>query len=75
MTWSKKKCIRCGKTYVVHQFANGDEYLAFECIACGFAWRVIYTGEIEVIRGYIGSGIEDFDLVGGVLIIGDEEPI
>ena len=75
MTWSRKKCIRCGNDHLVSQFVDCDEYLAFECIGCRISWRVIPTGETEIITGYNGPGIDDFILVKGVLIIGDEEPI
>jgi len=75
MMRKRKKCIRCGRDNLVSQFANTDEYLAFECIGCEIAWRVMSTGETEIITGYNGPEIDDFILAKGVLIIGDEEPI
>jgi hypothetical protein len=75
MTWRRKKYIRCGRENLVSQFVNSDEYLAFECIGYEIAWRVMPTGETEIITGYNGPEIDDFDLAKGVLIISQEEPV
>lgn len=72
---AKTKCIQCGKSDIVDQFVNSSRYDAFECMRCRIAWRVMPDGEVQVITGYSGQGVEDFILVKGVLVVGDSEPI
>jgi hypothetical protein len=66
-------CIRCGDEMDI--FCNTDEYRAYECLGCRIAYRRMSDGEIQIIRGYNGVGLEDFDWVTGALIVDEEEAL
>lgn len=67
-------CIRCGDEEV-DIFCNTSEYRAYECLNCRIAYRRMSDGEIQIIRGYNGPDLEDFDLVTGALLVMDEEAL